>query len=201
MRLVVAESAVGVYAAPPLDVLVFLALPLTVPAGSAPGAAPAGLDVQISGRRLRDIIGDLSSRSGAPREPKAIRLPDELASVPALSQLPPAVGWVGTGSGTAAELRTQVAEAVSDFRAQAPEGASDAELLPLAEQLWDAPAWGGLPLRALHAARLFNFLSHPQQPVHAGEHGQWRRLATPRGQVFVNSSPGVMTGLSLTVLR
>lgn len=197
----VAESAVGIYAAPPLDVLVFLALPLTGLAGSEPGSAPAGTDVQISGRRLRDIIGDLSSRAGAVREPRAIRLPDELSSVPALSQLPPPAGWVSTGSGTAAELRSQVSDAVREFQAQAPAGATDAELLPLAERLWDAPAWSGLPLRALHAARLFNFLSHPQQPVQAGEHGQWRRLATPRGQVFVNDRPGVMTGLSLTVLR
>lgn len=201
MRLVVAEAAVGVYAAPPLDVLAFIALPLAEPAGATPGSAPPGLDVQISGRRLRDVIGDLSTRSGASRQPQAVRLPDELARVPALSALPPRTGWTRTGEGTAAELRAEVASAVQEFRAQAPASASDAELLPLAEQIWDAPAWSGLPLRALHAARLFNFLSHPAQPVFAAEQGNWQRLSTPRGQVFTRGGASVMTGLNLSVLR
>ncbi len=75
------------------------------------------------------------------------------------------------------------------FRATIPKsGSFQAELV--AEATWDAPGWGGLPMRALHAARLLGFLTHPGARIETATISGWKRLVTPGGQVFVRSSVG-----------
>jgi len=67
-------------------------------------------------------------------------------------------------------------------------GSLNAQLV--AESTWDAAGWGGLPMRALHAARQLGFLSHPGAHIETGTTNGWKRLVTPAGQVFVRSSAG-----------
>ena len=58
------------------------------------------------------------------------------------------------------------------------------------EATWDKPGWGGLPMRALHAARLLGFLTHPGARIETATVSGWKRLVTPAGQVFVRNTAG-----------
>jgi hypothetical protein len=179
-RLVVRPSAVGVYAPNPLDVLVFVAVPLAEPFVPLEGTS---LDVTVSAGRLRDIIGDVA-QLGARTE---ARIPDPVTGSASLAVLPPASPWSPGERGIAGDLVPRVDAAVAEFRARVPAtGGIQAELV--AEATWDAPGWGGVPMRALHAARLMGFLTHPGARVETGTTTGWKRLVTPGGQVFVRST-------------
>jgi hypothetical protein len=45
-------------------------------------------------------------------------------------------------------------------------------------------------MRALHAARLLGFLTHPGARVETALVPGWKRLVTPGGQIFVRNSAG-----------
>jgi len=45
-------------------------------------------------------------------------------------------------------------------------------------------------MRALHAARLLGFLTHPGARIETATVSGWKRLVTPAGQVFVRSTAG-----------
>lgn len=171
-------GVVGVYAPCPLDVLVFVALPLTV-------SPDESIDTTVSAGRLRDVIGDTARM--APESD--VVLPDPVTGSASLALLPPASRWSPGERGMAGDVSAKVDDAVAAFRASVPStGSFHAELV--AEATWDAPGWGGLPMRALHAARLLGFLTHPGARIETATVSGWKRLVTPAGQVFVRSAAG-----------
>jgi hypothetical protein len=178
VRLQARGAVVGVFAPCPLDVLVFVALPLTVPVSES-------IDTTVSAGRLRDIIGDVA-RLGPDTD---VTLPDAVTGSSSLAVLPPTSPWSPGERGMAGDVIPKVDEAVAKFRASVPStGSFQAELL--AEAAWDAPGWGGVPMRALHAARLVGFLTHPGARIETGTTSGWKRFSAPGGQVFVRNSAG-----------
>lgn len=168
----------GFYAPSPMDVLVLVALPLAEPVEDP-------LDTTVSAGRLRDVIGDVTRL--APESDLVV--PDPVAGSPSLAVLPPRTPWSPGERGMAGDVTPKVDAAVAAFRAQVPStGSIHAELV--AEAAWDASGWGGVPMRALHAARLLGFLSHPGARIETGTTSGWKRLVTPAGQVFVRNSAG-----------
>ncbi|MDA8436338.1 MAG: hypothetical protein M0Z98_10170 [Actinomycetales bacterium] len=171
-------GVVGVYAPSPLDVLVLVALPLAQPVEEP-------VDTTVSAGRLRDVIGDVA-RLAAQTD---VVLPDPVTGSASLAVLPPTASWSPGERGMAGDVSPRVDEAVARFRASVPStGSFHAELV--AEATWDAPGWGGLPMRALHAARLLGFLAHPGARIETATVSGWKRLVTPAGQVFVRTSAG-----------
>ncbi|HET7900752.1 MAG TPA: hypothetical protein VFL59_06155 [Candidatus Nanopelagicales bacterium] len=171
-------SVVGVYAPSPLDVLAFVALPLA-------SAVDVEVDETVSAGRLRDIVGDVSRLPDV----SGVRLPDAVAGSASLAVLPPRGTWLQGERGMAGDVSPLVDDAVAEFRRSVPRsGSFNAELV--AEAAWDAPGWGGLPMRALHAARLLGFLNHPGARIETATISGWKRLVTPAGQVFVRNVAG-----------
>ena len=173
-------GVVGIFAPCPLDVLVFVALPL-----SEPVVEP--LDTTVSAGRLRDVIGDVARL--APDTDTDVTLPDAVTGSSSLAVLPPTSPWAPGERGMAGDVIPKVDEAVAKFRASVPStGSFQSELL--AEAAWDAPGWGGVPMRALHAARLVGFLTHPGARIETGTTSGWKRFSAPGGQVFVRNAAG-----------
>jgi hypothetical protein len=171
-------SVVGVYAPSPMDVLVLVALPLATPADEP-------IDATVSAGRLRDVIGDIARL--APETD--IVVPDPILGAASLALLPPRSPWSPGERGLAGDVTPRIDAAVTAFRAAVPStGSFHAELV--AEAAWDAAGWGGVPMRALHAARLLGFLTHPGARIETGTTTGWKRLVTPAGQVFVRNSAG-----------
>lgn len=178
VRLQARGGVVGFYAPSPMDVLALVALPLTEPVDEP-------LDTTVSAGRLRDVIGDVTRL--APETDVVI--PDAVTGSPSLAVLPPRTPWSPGERGLAGDVTPKVDAAVAAFRAAVPStGSFHAELV--AEAAWDAAGWGGVPMRALHAARLLGFLSHPGARIETGTTSGWKRLTTPAGQVFVRNSAG-----------
>jgi hypothetical protein len=180
VRIVQRGKVLGFYSALPMDVLAFIALPALI---DGTHDVETELDVTVSAGRLRDIIGDTSKLEAV----TDIRIPDPVAGSPALAVLPPAGPWSSGEKGMAGDLAPVVDAAVAEFRAQVPKSGSLNSTL-LAESTWDAPGYGALPMRALHAARLLGFLSHPGARIETGNISGWKRLVTPSGQIFVRSN-------------
>ena len=180
-------AVLGVYGALPMDALALIVVPLAEPVA---GTALDGLDATVSAGRLRDILGDVALVEAATAA-KVVRLPDPVTGPPSLGLLPPRGGWSPGEEGLAGALAPLVDAAVAGFRADVPaSGWFNAELV--AEATWDADGFGGVPMRALHAARLLGFLSQPDAQVRTATAPGWRRLVTPAGQVFVRSEvPGL----------
>jgi hypothetical protein len=171
-------SVVGVYAPCPLDVLVLVALPLAA-------AVDEPIDTTVSAGRLRDVVGDVA-RLAAETD---VTLPDPVTGSASLAVLPPASPWSPGERGMAGDVSPKVDAAVAAFRASVPStGSFHAELV--AEATWDAPGWGGVPMRALHAARLLGFLAHPGARIETATVSGWKRLVTPAGQIFVRNAAG-----------
>lgn len=178
VRVQVRGAVLGVYAPSPLDVLAFVALPLVA-------SADESIDRTVSAGRVRDILGDVS-RLGPSTQ---LVLPDEITGSPTLAVLPPTSPWSPGERGMAGDLTPRIDAAVAEFRASVPRsGSVHAELL--AEATWDRPGWGGVPMRALHAARLLGFLTHPGARVETATVSGWKRLVTPAGQIFVRNTAG-----------
>jgi hypothetical protein len=176
VRLQVRRGHVGCYAPSPLDVLAVVVLPLAVQSDD-------GVDTTVSAGRLRDVIGDVA-RLGATSD---VTVPDPITGSPSLAVLPPVGPWAPGERGIAGDLLPRVEDAVAGFRASVPAtGSFHADLV--AEATWDAPGWGGVPMRALHAAKLLGFLAHSGARVESGTAPGWKRLVTPGGQVFVRNA-------------
>jgi len=202
VRVRVAGSTLGIFGLPPLDCMSFVAVPLAADP-SVPERADANVgvvDTVVSAGRMRDVIGDVSGKgAGAHR---TIRLPDSLGPVAGLAVLPPTGPWLPAERGIAGDVRPIVADGVREFRERNEAlGQSTARVLDeLAQELWSRPGWGGVPLRALHAANLLWMLPHDGLRIETATCEGWKRLLTPVGQVFVRSS-GLPPKLSLAVLR
>jgi hypothetical protein len=109
--------------------------------------------------------------------------------------LPPMEGWQLPIHGVSGDIVPEVDAAVAEFRRRA---AMVVDAQALAEQIWERNSFGGLPLRALHAARRLGFLTDDASRVTACTMTGWKRLTTVRGQVFVRThSPTKRPDLSV----
>lgn len=170
VRVVARGAAIGVYAAPPMRVISFVALPLR---------SPVAEEIDVSARTV-DIRAGLLTEGDA-----TLLLPEPAVGSPGLALLPPADGWQLPIHGVSGDLVPEVDDAVAEFRRRAA-GVVDSQAL--AEQIWERNAFGGLPLRVLHAARRLGFLTEDASRVTACTMTGWKRLTTVRGQVFVRTS-------------
>ena len=181
VRVVARGGAVGVYAAPPMRVISFVALPLRVPAVD---------DIDVSAR-IADVRTGLRTESGV----TDLLLPEPAVGSPGLAMLPPSEGWQLPIHGVSGDVVPGVDAAVAEFRRRA---SSVVDPQVLAEQIWERPSFGGLPLRVLHAARRLGFLTDDASRVTACTMTGWKRLTTVRGQVFVRTqTPTQRPDLSL----
>lgn len=183
VRLVARGQAIGLYAAPPMDVISFVALPLRTAVGEP-------VDTTIAGTTLR--AGLVVGESGVD-----VVVPETVDERDGLAELPPSEGWQLPIPGVSGDLVPLVDEAVAEYRARS---STVPDQQRLAREIWDRPGFGGLPLRALHAARRLGFLTDDASRVSASTCTGWKRLTTVRGQVFVRSSNPVARP-SLTVVR
>lgn len=173
-RVVTSQHALGVFTSPPMGVLAFMAVPLTQApeeqvdtvvglsalAESLPRAAEGGVD-------LRSI-------------PQVVVPP---GSIPSVLHLPPEDGWHMPLHAVAGDLIPAVSQALSEFQARTA-GLSEQAQQSVAEEIWSRPAWGGLPMRVLHAAYRLGFIPQDMSRVSSAANGPWRRFTTVRGQVF-----------------
>jgi hypothetical protein len=191
-RIVTAAKAVGVFTVPPLGVLVFIAVPTVDPVGEDDDVDAIVPLEQFADLLRRDAVAGMS--------PDALpRAMVPLGSAPTLQHLPPTDGWQLPIFGVSGDLVPVVDDATAEFEGRAtglPPRAQEA----VAEEIWGRHAFGGLPLRALHAARQLGMITTDRAKVSAATCGPWKRLSTPRGQVFVYSS-GPAARLALHVVR
>jgi len=188
VRLVTTPSALGVYTAPPMQVLSFVAARLT---------DPVAIDRTITLQSFIDAMDAASS-------PSSTWLQDMLTDAPvstagATAQLPPTDGWQVPMHAVAGDLMRDVAAIGQEFATRAA-GLSAAQQQALADEIWDRPAWAGLPVRVLHAAYRLGMLNDDLSKVAAATCGSWRRFATPRGQVFYRV-PGESARFDLHVVH
>lgn len=179
VRLVSTASALGIYSAPPLNVLAFFAVPAVV---SSPDGTPLDLVVTIS-----SLVSELESASASSRPLELERL--SLASVPVTSamsvaHLPPSDGWQVPIAGVASDLTSLVAEAVAEFTARSA-GLSETGQQVIADEIWERTAWAALPMRVLHASKRLGMLGNDSGRVSAASSGAWKRFTTQRGSVFM----------------
>jgi hypothetical protein len=187
-RLVTAERALGVYTAPPLDVLVFTAVPATVDGEAS--------DIVVALTTLTTALEQCAD-AGAPLDLAAL----SPVSVPVTSDisvavLPPADNWQMPMHAVASDLTVRVDGAVAEFERRAA-GQPTRQQEIIAKEIWEATPWAGVPMRTLHAARKLGMLGVEPVKVSAATNGDWRRLSTRRGQVFAKVSPR----LPLSVVR
>ena len=187
-RLVSSERALGIYTAPPMNVLAFLAMPWQ---------GEEGLDVTVSLASVVDVMtaaaagsGEVAVGSLVPAAPGAAAL---------LAALPPSSDWQVPIHAIAGDLMRDVEAAREEFTARSS-GLSAQIQNDIAEEIWDRPVWGGLPMRVLHAAHRLGMLRKDQSKVSAATSGPWRRFSTQRGQVFYRI-PGQTARFDLRVVR
>lgn len=194
-RIVAGEQAIACYSILPMDVMAVVATPAEVSA-SAVGRDPVvSLHTFISGI-------DQGLESGDDISFNMDGLPEVAAPIqPGLSlqQLPPKEGWQMPIHGVASDVMPQVHEAVQEFQVRT-QGASANTAAAVAEEIWSRPAWAGLPTRVLHAARRLRMITDEPLRITASTCGPWKRLSTPRGQLFVYT-PGIEARLGLHVVR
>lgn len=194
-RIVAAESAIACYTILPMDVMAVLATPARVDSGAidrSPIVSFAsfviGLESALQGQS--DVTFDMST------------FPEVAAPVrPGLSlhELPPKDGWQMPIHGISRDVMPQVHEAVQEFSNRTP-GMSARAAAEVAEEIWSRPAWAGLPVRVLHAARRLRMITEEPLRITASTCGPWKRLSTPRGQILTYT-PGIEARLGLRVVR
>jgi len=104
-------------------------------------------------------------------------------SIPSVLHLPPEDGWQMPLHAVAGDLIPAVSQALTEFEARTV-GFSEHAQQSVAEEIWSRPAWGGLPMRVLHAAYRLGFIPQDMSRVSSAANGPWRRFTTVRGQVF-----------------
>lgn len=181
VRVQVTRDALGIFAAPPLGVVTFIAVP----------AAADGDDID-------DVVSALVLRerllSG---ETADLALDPTICSD--LGLLPPRDGWQLPIPALSGDLLPMVDAAVAEYRTRTA-GAPPLIQQTTADEIWSRIAWAGLPLRVLHAAALMGFLTRDASRVAAATSGPWKRLTTSRGQVFVHAT-GAQARIGLGVIR
>ena len=195
VRIVVGRSAIACYVVLPMDVMSMIAVPAQVSPEAANAAVNVPLSTFVTG--LEDALDK--------NEVICIDI-DSLPTVTAtvghgltLAQLPPRDGWQMPIHGVSSDVTPLVKDAVEEFR-QRTVGMNERQAAPIAEEIWERSAWAGLPMRTLHAARRLRLLTDEPLRVTASTSGPWKRLSTPRGQLFTYSA-GIEARLGLHVVR
>ncbi len=193
-RLVVAANAVACYSVLPMDVMCVLATPAQV------GSDAVGEDITVP---LRSFVAGLEEglQSGDDIAFDITELPRTTPPIDpgvSLHQLPPREGWQMPIHGVSSDVVPQVREAVEEFR-QRSAGLSSRQSTAIAEEIWSRTAWAGLPLRVLHAARRLRMITDEPLRITASTCGPWKRLSTPRGQLF-SYTAGIEARLGLSVV-
>ena len=187
-RVIGTDRAVGIYTSPPMDVLAFLALP----AANAPD-----VDMTVTLSSLADAL----EAAAATGEGLDLGLTDPAPASWAggVSMLPPADGWQIPMYAVARDLLPEVDAAREEFAKRAV-GASASTQQQIAQEIWDRPAWAGLPMRVLHAAKRLGLLRNDSSRIAAATCGTWRRFSSPLGEVFARI-PGDTARFDLHVVR
>jgi hypothetical protein len=189
VRIVTSERAVGMFTTPPLGVLVFAAVPLAEPNGEP-------LDRIV---RLSEWADLLAAQPADHLDVGALaEVVPTVAPGPSLLTLPPSDGWQIPIHAVSGDLVPLVQKATEEFETRSA-GQPPIVQQNVADDIWERPVWAALPMRALHAARQLGMLPADRSRVSASTCGVWKRLSTPRGQVFV-SATGPAARLSLRVL-
>lgn len=181
-RVISRDGALGIFTAPPMDVLAFLAVPADV---------AADLDVTVALASLvsaAEESGDIDLATVTP-----VQVP--FTSGISLTHLPPSEGWQMPIPAVASDVLPAVDDALAEFRARSA-GLGPRGQQTVADEIWSRTAWAGLPLRVLHAGYRLRFLARDRMRITAATNGPWRRLSTPRGQVF-SYVTGIQAQLSL----
>lgn len=187
-RVVSAKNAIGIYTAPPMNILAFMAVSATdVP----------DLDVTVTLSSLVEALEAAADADG--RFDIGTSDPAPASWAVGLSMLPPSEGWQIPMYAVAGDLIVDVDAARDEFSRRARD-VSAAEQQVIAEQIWDRTAWAGLPMRMLHAAKRLGLLNADRSRVAAATCGTWRRLSTPLGEVF-HRIPGETARFDLHVVR
>ncbi len=195
VRMTVGRSAIACYVVLPMDVMCMVAVPAQVSSEAVDAVVTISLSSFVTG--LEDALG----------RGEEIRFDlDSLPSVTApidqgltLAQLPPRDGWQMPIHGVSSDVTPLVKEAVEEYR-QRTAGMSERQAAPIAEEIWARSAWAGLPMRTLHAARRLRLITDEPLRITAATSGAWKRLSTPRGQLFTYSA-GIEARLGLHVVR
>lgn len=185
VRVVTSPSAVAFYSAIPLDLHAFIAMPAKIGTGNP-------CDVITTGR---DVVALLSNSSGL------IDLDslEQLAGLDgtSLSDLPPSTGWQIPIHAVASDVIPIINEAASEFDRRSV-GLGERGKSDLADEIWNRPGWGGLPVKVLYAAQRLNLIWEEPIKISAATCGPWKRLSTPRGQVFLHATgPAARTRMRL----
>ncbi len=182
VRVVASSGDLGIYAAPPMGVLSHVSLPLAHPLVS-----PIDATVSVRGIGFDDGATGLVT----------LDLPEPGTGPAGLAVLPPRDEWHLPIHGVAGDVAPTVDAAVAEFKSRSV-SATDPDAL--AEEIWSRPAFGGLPMRVLHTARLLGMLGADSARIAASTRTGWKRLTTIRGQIYVRV-PGALDRPSLTVVR
>lgn len=186
LRVVTSPSAVGFYSALPLDIHVFIAMPATIA-----GTAPFDRIVHASSL-LNLLMNDQSPKIDL----NALEAVESLAGT-SLVEMPPTNGWQIPMTALASDIVPIVNEAAEEFDRRS-KGLGERGMSDLADEIWERPGWAGLPVRMLHAAVRLQLLWNEPVKVSAATCGPWKRLSTPRGQVFAYATgPAARTGLRI----
>lgn len=180
-RVLTTAKAMGVYTAPPMDVLAFVAIPIEPDIDDVP------LDVAVS---LHSVMKELEriAADGLPFDSEnLLQVTVPVTSTMNVAQLPPTEGWQVPITALAGDLLTMVTEATDEFTRRA-EGKGEGERQLIADEIWARTAWAGLPMRALHAAQRLGMIGNNSARIAAATNGPWKRLSTPRGQIFARTS-------------
>ncbi len=175
VRVVTSPNAVALYSAIPLGLHAFIAMPAKVGAGEP-------CDLITTGR---DVVALLSNSSGV----IDLGSLEPLAGVDpvSLSSLPPSQGWQIPIHAVASDVIPVVSEAVTEFDRRSV-GLGERGKADLAEEIWNRLGWGGLPVKVLYAAQRLTLIWDEPIKISAATCGPWKRLSTPRGQVFIRAT-------------
>jgi hypothetical protein len=190
VRLQTRGAVLGVWGGPPLDVVSLR------PVGLAEPPQPA-VDVTVSARRLLESVDRVGPLDGG-----AVEVPAAVPGPSWAGLLPPRAGWSTLAVVPTAAVYDAVRVGIDGFRrrvdALPPDDRTTEAMTAVAQQLWDGPVAGGVPLRAAHAAELVGLLGREGE-VTGYEAGPWVRLQCGGGSVALRRDGGTGLGLDLGV--
>lgn len=176
VRIVGRPKALGLYTTLPMDIIAFVAVPAVISDGEDIDLTVSLASLTIELDRVVST-GESLDLSALPE----VRVP--VTKRASIAILPPMDGWQLPMFAISGDLVPQVDAAVEEFTRRS-KGLSERAQQEIAEEIWERPVWAGLSMRMLHAARRLGFLAQDRSKVAAATCGNWRRLSTPRGQVF-----------------
>ena len=195
VRLTIGRNAMACYVVLPMDVMCMVAIPAHVAPSAVDATEVVSLSSFVTG--LEEALN-----RGEPVAFDLDALPVVTTSVGqglTLAQLPPRDGWQMPIHGVSSDVMPLVQEAIDEFR-QRTAGMTERQSAPIAEEIWSRSTWSGLPMRTLHAARRLRLLTDEPLRITASTCGPWKRLSTPRGQLFTYSA-GIEARLGLHIVR